>query len=146
LRLALLALSPLYAAGFVSLMSDYETAHFGALGFALYAAALLSFLGGVRCGMEIARAPDQPDALRLAFSALPALAGWALSLFVAATPAAAGAASAFAGLFAAQYLWDYRSAEDAGAPAWYPLLRQVMTGGVMIACLLLPLANLLRRI
>ncbi len=137
---------PLYAAGFVSLTADYGAAHFGALAFALYAAALLSFLGGVRCGVEIARAPEHPDAVRLGFSALPALAGWGLSLFIAATPAAAGAASAFAGLFAAQYLWDARSAEDAGAPSWYPLMRQVMTGGVMIACLLLPLANVLRRI
>ena len=34
---------------------------------------------------------------------------------------------------------------DVGAPAWYPLLRQVLTGGVMIACLLLPLASALRR-
>lgn len=142
----MLSLLPLYAAGFITLARDYAAAHFGALAFALYAAALLSFLGGVRCGVEIARAPDHPNTTRLAFSAAPALAGWGLSLFIAATPAAAGAASAFAGLFAAQYLWDYRSAEDAGAPRWYPLTRQVMTGGVMIACLLPPLASMLQRI
>ena len=64
---------------------------------------------------------------------------------MALTPAAAGAASAFAGLFAAQYLWDHRSA-NAGAPDWYPLLRRVLTGGAMIACLLLPLADVLGRI
>jgi hypothetical protein len=54
------------------------------------------------------------------------------------------AASAFAGLFAAQYLWDHRSAADAGAPAWYPLLRRVLTGGAMLTCLLIPLASVLR--
>jgi hypothetical protein len=82
--------------------------------------------------------------MRLVFSALPALGGWALALFVIVVPNVMAAASAFAGLFAAQYVWDHRSA-DAGAPAWYPLLRQVLTGGVMIACLLLPLAGALRR-
>ena len=52
----------------------------------------------------------------------------------------------FAGLFAAQAVWDHRSAADAGAPAWYPLLRQVLTGGAMIICILIPLAAALRRI
>ena len=63
---------------------------------------------------------------------------------VIVVPGTLAASSAFAGLFAAQYVWDHRSA-DAGAPSWYPLLRQVLTGGVMIACLLLPLAGALRR-
>jgi hypothetical protein len=47
-------------------------------------------------------------------------------------------------LFAAQYVWDHRSAADAGAPEWYPLLRRVLTGGAMIVCLLIPLATVLR--
>lgn len=143
-RLGFLSLAPLVIAGLVSLSDDLATAHLGAVSFSIYAAVLLSFLGGIRCGMELMRAPDTPDALRLTFSALPALAGWALALFVIAMPGAIGAASAFAGLFAAQYIWDHRST-DASAPAWYPLLRRVLTGGVMIACLLLPLASALAR-
>jgi len=144
LRLGFLGLVPLAVAALVSLSQHHETARIGALAFSVYAAVLLSFLGGVRCGFELMRAPQAPDALRLVFSALPALAGWALALFVVIVPAALGASSAFAGLFAVQQMWDHRSAQ-AGAPAWYPVLRQVLTGGAMIVCLLIPLATVLRR-
>ncbi len=130
--------------GLVSLSEHEGTAHLGAVSFVIYAAVLLSFLGGVRCGFELMRAPDAPNGLRLLFSALPALGGWALALVMVVFPATLAASSLFAGLFAAQYVWDHRS-DQAGAPAWYPLLRQVLTGGVMIACLLVPLASALRR-
>ncbi len=145
LRFGFLGLAPLAVAALVSLSQHRDTAMLGALAFSLYAAVLLSFLGGVRCGFELMRAPQAPSGLRLFFSALPGLAGWALALFVTIAPAALGAASAFAGLFAAQYVWDHRSAADAGAPDWYPLLRRVLTGGAMIVCLLIPLATVLRR-
>lgn len=142
-RFGFLGLGPLVISGLITLSDDPGTARIGALSFSIYGAALLSFLGGVRCGIEIARA-EPPSSLRLFFSALPALSGWALALFVSVTWIF-GAASAFAGLFAAQYVWDHKSA-NAGAPDWYPLLRQVLTGGAMIACMLIPMAALLRRI
>jgi hypothetical protein len=145
LRFGFLGLAPLAISALVSLSQHAGTAHLGALSFSIYAAALLSFLGGVRCGFELMRAPQSPNALRLLFSAAPALAGWALALFVVFVPAALGAASVFAGLFAAQYVWDHRSASDAGAPDWYPLLRRVLTGGAKIICMLIPLATVLRR-
>ncbi len=141
-----LSLAPLLLCGFVALSPSYASARVGAIGFSLYAAALLSFLGGVRCGFELMRAPDHPNRLRLLFSALPALSGWALALFIVVTPHVLGAAAAFAGLFAGQYLWDNSAARDAGAPDWYPALRQALTGGVMLACMLIPLASLLHRI
>ncbi|WP_395644884.1 DUF3429 domain-containing protein [Terricaulis sp.] len=143
-RLGFLGLAPLLVSALVSLSRHPDTAHLGVLSFSIYAAALLSFLGGARCGIEIMRDPAHPNPVRLLFSALPSLAGWALALFVAVVPGALGAASIFAGLFAGQYVWDHRSA-DAGAPPWYPLLRQVLTGGAMIACMLIPLATALRR-
>ncbi len=143
-RLGFLGLAPLLISGLVSLSEHEGTAHLGAVSFVIYAAVLLSFLGGVRCGFELMRAPDAPNGLRLLFSALPALGGWALALVMVVFPATLAASSLFAGLFAAQYVWDHRS-DQAGAPAWYPLLRQVLTGGVMIACLLVPLASALRR-
>jgi hypothetical protein len=147
MRLGFIALIPLAVSALVSLYAGHPgTAHFGIVSFAVYAACLLSFLGGVRCGMELMRAPDAPSAPRLLFSALPSLAGWVLALFVIVEPAAIGAAAAFAGLFSLQYLWDHRSTRDAGAPAWYPLLRQVLTGGTMIICLLIPLATVLRQL
>lgn len=143
-RLGFLGLAPLLISGLVSLSEHEGTAHLGAVSFVIYAAVLLSFLGGVRCGFELMRAPEAPNGLRLLFSALPALGGWALSLVMVVFPATLAASSLFAGLFAAQYVWDHRS-DQVGAPAWYPLLRQVLTGGVMIACLLVPLASALRR-
>jgi hypothetical protein len=146
LRLGFLGLAPLAISALVALSPHADTAHLAAISFSIYAAALLSFLGGVRCGFELMRAPEDPNPLRLLFSALPSLAGWPLALFVTVVPAVVGAASIFAGLFAAQYIWDHRSAADAGAPPWYPLLRQVLTGGAMIVCLLIPLATALRRI
>lgn len=145
LRLGFLGLVPLAVCALVSLSQHHDTAHLGAVAFALYAAVLLSFLGGVRCGIEIMRAPNAPNPVRLLFSALPGLLGWGLALFVVLAPGALGGAAAFAGLFAAQYMWDHRSARDAGAPEWYPLLRQVLTGGAMIVCLMIPLATVLRR-
>jgi hypothetical protein len=145
LRLGFLGLAPLAVSALVSLSQHHDTARLGVLSFSIYAAVLLSFLGGVRCGFELMRAPNAPNPLRLFFSALPSLAGWALALFVVVVPVALGASSAFAGLFAAQYVWDHKSAADAGAPDWYPLLRRVLTGGAMIVCLLIPLASALRR-
>jgi hypothetical protein len=145
LRLGFLGLAPLAITALVSLSQHGDTAHLAAIAFSLYAAVLLSFLGGVRCGFELMRAPSAPNATRLFFSALPGLAGWALALFVVLTPGALGGAAIFAGLFALQYMWDHRSAADAGAPPWYPLLRQVLTGGAMIVCLMIPLATMLRR-
>ena len=146
LRLGFLGLAPLAVAALVSLSRFPATAHVGVLSFSLYAAVLLSFLGGVRCGVELMRAPSRPDGRRLLYSALPGLGGWALALLVAFLPGAEGAASVFAGLFAAQYVWDHRSAADAGAPPWYPLLRRVLTGGAMIVCMLIPLATLLHQL
>lgn len=144
-RLGFFSLAPLAVSALVGLSRDPETAMVGTISFSLYAAVLLSFLGGVRCGVEIMRDPERPNPLRLAFSAMPALGGWTLALFVTFLPSAHAAAAAFAGLFAAQYVWDHRSA-NAGAPSWYPVLRQVLTGGVMIICLLVPLADVLRRL
>ncbi len=143
-RFGFLGLAPLVISGLVSLSQHHDTARIGVLSFTIYAAALLSFLGGVRCGIELHRSPGAPDSWRLGFSALPALSAWVLAMFVVVAPSGLGAASAFAGLFAAQAVWDHRSS-GAGAPDWYPLLRQVLTGGAMIACLLIPLATALRR-
>lgn len=146
LRLGFLGLAPLAISALVTLSAHTSTARLGAIAFSLYAAVLLSFLGGVRCGIEIMRDPQNPNAARLFFSALPGLAGWILAVFVVFVTPALGASAAFAGLFAAQGAWDDRSARDAAAPAWYPTLRQVLTGGAMLICLLIPLATLMHHL
>ncbi len=90
LRLGFLGLAPLAICALVSLSHYAATARLGNIGFSLYAATLLAFLGGVRCGFELMRAPNAPKASRLLFSALPGLGGWALALFVLVGSAGAG--------------------------------------------------------
>ncbi len=144
-RLGFLGLAPLAISALVSLYARAPwVAHLGVISFAIYAAALLSFLGGVRCGFEFMAAPTAPNAGRLMIGALFVLAGWALALLVVLQPGGLSAAAAFAGLFALHYVWDHKSAATAGAPAWYPVLRRALTGGTMIICLLIPLASALR--
>ena len=58
LWLGLTALVPLIGAALIMLSPEPATAHAALVGFAIYAAVMLSFLGGVRWGLEIARAPD----------------------------------------------------------------------------------------
>lgn len=123
-----------------------ELAQMGFAGFVIYAAVILSFLGGVRWGLELARAPDAPSPARLVYSVSPSVAGWILATFALTSAQLHGAAGMFAGLFALQYMWDRFSHRDANAPDWYPLLRQVLTGGVMLACLALILAKAIGRI
>ena len=129
----------------MSLSQHHDTAHLAAVAFALYAAVLLSFLGGVRCGFELMREPRTPDARRLFFSALPGLAGWALALFVVLIARRVGRRRDLCGPVCGAIHLGSPQRADAGAPEWYPLLRQVLTGGAMIVCLMIPLASVLRR-
>jgi hypothetical protein len=146
LTLGLLGLIP-FACSIVLILADNALlSRIGLTSFVIYAAAILSFLGGVRWGLEMARDSDRPDTLRLIFSVLPSIGGWALAVWALEGPAQHGTASIFAGLFAAQYVWDRASGPDGLSPPWYPLLRQVLTGGVMLACLALPLAGLIGRV
>ena len=94
----------------------------------VYAAVILSFLGGARWGLEIARRPVRPVVITL--SMLPSVAGFLLAL----SPAAGGRV-ALGGLALAhglQWLWDVRSAE---VPAWYPRLRSVLAAGATLSLL-----------
>lgn len=146
LGLGLLGLLPFVGAALALYSSNEGVAAFAFSSFVIYAAVILSFLGGVRWGLEIARAPQAPSSLRLIFSVLPSLGGWGLALWSLSQPERHGAAAAFAGLFAAQYAWDRASGPEGLAPAWYPLLRQILTGGVMLACVMLMAADYLRLI
>lgn len=95
-----------------------------------YSAAILSFLGGTRWGMEIA-ARRPPRASVLALSNLPALAAWLLL-------AAGGAAGlteiqtlgGFVLAFVLQGAWDARAAD---APPWHRRLRVGLTLGAVLA-------------
>jgi hypothetical protein len=90
----------------------------------LYAAVILSFLGGARWGQEVASAA--PDPRLIALSMAPSVAAWALALL---PPGHAGLQLAgLAGALVLHLLWDLRSQ---GLPGWYPRLRLILTAGAV---------------
>jgi hypothetical protein len=92
---------------------------------ALYAALILSFLGGARWGLAIGR--PVPDPLVVSLAMLPTLA--ALALLLAPEPIRLPGLAA--GL-ALHWLWDLPSASP---PAWYPALRSILTAGAVVGLL-----------
>ena len=92
---------------------------------ALYAAAILSFLGGARWGRAVAE--NRPDPRTIALSMAPSVAAWGLVLLPQAR-----SGLQLAGLAAALVLhliWDLRSP---GLPDWYPRLRLILTAGAVV--------------
>jgi Protein of unknown function (DUF3429) len=87
----------------------------------VYGAVILSFLGGVRWGVALAR---QNDDARLDFSLamLPPLIGW-IAVFIPVPYAFAVLAVAFA----AQGAWDTLAVHAEKAPEWYGELRTILT-------------------
>ena len=98
----------------------------------LYSAVILSFLGGIRFGMEV-RAPGDGAAANIAWSVIPSLAGWGLVVltYIVVIFGASGfvgwAFALFALLFALQYAWDAASVRAGEAPGWFAGLRRRIT-------------------
>lgn len=93
-----------------------------------YAAVILSFLGGVRWGLETGRAQG-PRTGAFILSVLPSLLAWAALVGAASVPPASQLLLLGVGLFAAG-VWDIRSPS---LPSWYRQLRVVLTGGALLA-------------
>lgn len=90
----------------------------------LYAAVILSFLGGARWGRAVS--DTAPDPRTIACSMAPSVAAWGLVLL---PPDRSGLQ--LTGLAAALVLhlaWDLRSS---GLPGWYPRLRLILTAGAV---------------
>lgn len=109
--------------------SDYAYAAFNAQ--TIYAAVILSFLGGVQWGFAAGGiGPGAgPSWERLGWSVLPALFGWA-ALFL---DEAAKIVALMLGFLAA-FVIDRRWAAMGRAPVWYARLRRDLTA-VVILCL-----------
>lgn len=95
---------------------------------AFYAALILSFLGGARWGLAVARPRPEPRVVTLAM--LPTLAG--LALLLVPDPWRGAQLLGLAGLLAVHWLWDRRAA---GVPGWYGRLRSVLTAGAVTGLL-----------
>jgi hypothetical protein len=96
-----------------------------------YSAAILSFLGGARWGMELRDKPDAPNGLTLILSVFPALVAW-IALLIGFSPAIALAM--LMGAFGAMLYWDMDGARTGETPVWYKIPRLYATLGA-IACL-----------
>jgi hypothetical protein len=139
LALGLAGLLPFYLGAALPFLGEPLARGFGAKLFCLYAAVILSFLGGVRWGLAMTKKP--PPVRTLAWSVAPSLAGWSVALAViGGVSSGVGAGGAFAVLFLLQYLWDQNAPHD-GAPPWYPRLRLILTLGVLLACLIVAAAS-----
>lgn len=120
LTYGLLGLIPFLAPPLIGLLlPGYRTEAAAVLG--IYGGLILSFLGGARWGMAVGR--PEPDSGIVTLSMLPTVAGLTLVLMPDAVrlPGLAAALSL-------HWLWDFRSS---GLPAWYPLLRSVLTAGAV---------------
>lgn len=134
LWLGLLGLLPFYGAAVLA-HQPLPVGPAARIGFVVYAAVILSFLGGVRWGLEIARDGGAPSPRRLVLSVLPSLYGWACAVGTLAWDMSLSGFIASGFVF--QFLWDRAAAREGLAPAWYGPLRSILTFGVLGACLLL---------
>ena len=128
LVLGLLGLAPFFGGAAVYAWGPPNLAGPGLLTLLAWSAAVLSYLGGVRWGVEMAARP-QPRWSVLTLSVLPSAAAW---LLLAAAPLAATERqlTGFVAAFALQWLWDFTAKDP---PRWYPRLRTLLTAGAVLA-------------
>lgn len=99
-----------------------------------YGAVILSFLGGVRWGVEISRGPLSPPRWgELVFSVLGALAAWGLVLWPVLQGFSPLLFAAMAGALILHGAWDVASTRE--LPEGYRRVRWVATGGAALSLL-----------
>jgi glutaredoxin-related protein len=101
--------------------------------FLAYGAVVLSFAGAVHWG--VALAGGARGVMRMSFSVLPALLGWAALLLPSVV-----AAWLLLGGFVALRAWEASGPVAASLPAWYRHLRSRLTAGVGVLLLVFALA------
>lgn len=129
--IALLAMSPFPVAALIFSYGPDHLSRPALTSLLAWSAAVLSFLGGVRWGLET-REP-RPRWMRQAFSALCAVAAWVILLARGAAPDA-WILGGFLAAFLVQWLFDHQTPDT---PSRYPLLSTAVTGA---ACVSLALA------
>ena len=92
-----------------------------------YSTAMMSYLGGVRCGLEIER--SSPRWITLGLSLLFPLAGFGL-LLGGLKFEPAWQLSGFLLVFLLQWVWDVTDHEG---PSWRPRMRTLLTAGAAIS-------------
>lgn len=129
LPFVLLTLGLMENTGFVPFMAT--------VGLCGYATAILSFLGGIRWGLEIAARPDGGNGVALGVAALTPLPiglvlGAGLTLAQGDRFILVWTFGAWAAIFVAFYVWDRLLEGGAPTPAWFRLARAIGTAGAVI--------------
>ena len=104
------------------LAADYQD--LAATFLSAYAALILSFLGGARWGLAVAK--PSPPVATVSLSMLPTL--WAVALMILPPSLRPWQFAGLAMGLAFQWLWDVRAR---GLPDWYPRLRTVLSAGAL---------------
>ena len=86
----------------------------------LYGAVILSFLGGIRWGIELGKRPDEPNWVVLTLSVLGSLLAWLLVAVGAMIKTDHWLLWIFAGAFGFHLWWDVWSSD---LPRWFKRLR-----------------------
>lgn len=121
-----LSIVPLFVAAWVYCYGPLNLRGAGLLALLGYSTALLSFLGGIRCGLEFAQRIPRWRIIALSMAA-PIVAF--LLLLGAARFDVVWQVSGFLLAFLLQWIWDVNDAEG---PAWRPRLRTLLTAGAAI--------------
>lgn len=132
LVLGLSGLVPFWALAFGLGATGLRPWDSAALDFALvtYAAVILSFLGGIRWGLAVARSEQQDAAVHYFISIVPALIAWAL--LILPEPLRLGC---LGGLALVLGPFDQRLVPAGLAPPWFGRLRLILSVGAGLALL-----------
>jgi hypothetical protein len=128
--LGLVSLAPFYVSAGIYCYGPNRLSAMALMALVGWSAAMLSYLGGVRAGLELGQ-DHPPRWLNLSLSLLTPFAGFAL-LFGAALNRfdAVWQVSGFLTAFLLVWLWDVRDVEG---PSWRPRYRTLITAGAAIA-------------
>ncbi len=132
LLLGWLGALPFATLSFTTVVGSAEMAARASHALVIYAAIILSFMGGAQWGLAMIAGAASQDLLlrRLTFSVVPALAAFIL----AALPGRA-AMLGLSAVFVTLLAYDVTTARAGVAPGWYPALRLQLTVAVVL-CLL----------
>lgn len=140
LWLGLAGLIPFYVPVIWRLFADGPDGGRAEIAFTLYAAVILSFLGGTRWGREVVHAMAVPRARELTLAILPSLGGW----LAVAAHLGGYKQIGWAGLilaFALVFFWDWRGAKDGTWPEWYGRLRLLLSFGAVFSAAVMIVLN-----
>ena len=121
-----LSIVPLFIAAWFYCYGPLNMRGAGLLALLGYCTALLSYLGGIRCGLEFAR--RAPRWRNIAMSMIAPFFAFAL-LLGAANFDVVWQISGFLLAFLLQWIWDVN---DHDGPEWRPRLRTLLTAGAAV--------------